>query len=73
MDYALVASTGTAISKMPVPVCAILPSTMLALGLVKSSKSPKSVASEMKPAVVSKEALRNGEGELAMPVRLKGL
>jgi hypothetical protein len=64
---------GTAIWKMPVPVFAGLPITTLALGLVKSSKSPKRVASDKKPAVVSKDAFRKGDGEFAMPVRLKGL
>lgn len=43
------------------------------LGLDRSSKSPKSVASDRKAAVVSNEALRSGEDREEIPVRLNGL
>lgn len=49
------------------------PITTLPEGVVKSSKSPCSVASPRKAAVVSYDALRSGEGFDEMPERLKGL
>jgi hypothetical protein len=60
-------------SNTPVPLLLGAPITKLALGLRKSSKSPCSVASDRKAAVVSKDALRSGEDLEAIPVRLKGL
>lgn len=43
------------------------------LGLERSSKSPKSVASDKNAAVVSNDALSKGEEREEIPVRLKGL
>lgn len=63
---------GARTSKLPVPFALGLPITILAAGLVRSSKSPCSTASERKLTVVSNEALRRGEDLLAMPVRLNG-
>ena len=66
-------STGITTSKTPVPVKFSLPATMFPDGVVRSSKSPCSVASEMKEAVVSYDAFRRGDGFVEMPERLKGL
>lgn len=46
-------STGITMSKAPVPVRLSLPMTMFPDGVVRSSKSPCSVASDKKAAVVS--------------------
>ena len=66
-------STGMTTSKTPVPVRLSLPTTMFPDGVVRSSKSPCRVASEMKDAVVSYDALRRGEGLVEIPDRLNGL
>lgn len=42
-------------------------------GVLKSSKSPYSVASDKKDIVVSYDALSSGEGFVEMPLRLNGL
>lgn len=61
------------ISQAPVPIAEGRPRTILADGDFKSSKSPCNVASEMKLAVVSKDALRRGELLVEIPFRLNGL
>lgn len=60
-------------SKTPVPLLLGAPMTMLAEGLRRSSKSPWSVASDKKAAVVSKDAFSSGDDFVAIPVRLNGL
>lgn len=65
--------TGITISKAPVPIVEGRPRTILPEGDFKSSKSPCNVASEMKDAVVSNDALRSGELLVEMPFRLNGL
>lgn len=60
-------------SKTPVPVRLSLPATMFPDGVVRSSKSPWSVASDRNDAVVSYDAFSKGEGLVEMPDRLKGL
>lgn len=66
-------STGMTTSKTPVPVRFSLPATMFPDGVVRSSKSPCRVASEINEAVVSYDALRSGDGLVEIPDRLKGL
>jgi hypothetical protein len=61
------------ISNAPVPVELGLPTTMFPEGDVRLSKSPYSVASEMKEPVVSNDAFSNGEELVEIPFRLKGL
>jgi hypothetical protein len=63
----------TAILKIPVPLCVGRPSTIFPDGLVRSSKSPCSVASDKNAAVVSNDALSSGELCVEMPRRLNGL
>ena len=54
-------STGIITSNTPVPVKLSLPATMFPDGVVKSSKSPCRVASDMNEAVVSYDALESIE------------
>lgn len=64
---------GARMSKAPVPLALGLPITILAAGLVRSSKSPWRVASDRKATVVSNDALSSGEDLAEIPVRLNGL
>lgn len=66
-------TVGMTTSNTPVPVRFNLPITMFPEGVVKSSKSPFSAASDKKAAVVSYEAFSNGDGFVEIPRRLKGL
>jgi hypothetical protein len=61
------------ISNAPVPVELGLPTTIFPEGDVRLSKSPYSVASEMKEPVVSNDAFSSGEELVEIPFRLKGL
>ena len=65
--------TGITTSNTPVPVKFSLPTTMFPDGVLRSSKSPCRVASEMKVAVVSYDAFKSCEGLVEIPDRLKGL
>lgn len=58
---ALPASPPTMMSKLPLPTFDSFPSTILELGLVRSSKSPSMTASFRKLHVVSKLILRKGD------------
>lgn len=60
-------------SNTPVPVRFRRPITMFPEGVVRSSKSPCKVASDRNAAVVSYDALSNGDGLEESPLRLKGL
>jgi hypothetical protein len=60
-------------SNAPVPIALGRPRTMLPDGVVSSSKSPCSAASEMNAAVVSYDALRSGDECVEIPFRLNGL
>jgi hypothetical protein len=60
-------------SNAPVPVVLGRPRTMLPDGVVSSSKSPCSAASDKKLAVVSYDAFSSGDECVAMPLRLNGL
>lgn len=71
--YAGMISVRVTTSNTPVPHIDGLPITILPDGDVRSSKSPCSVASERKAAVVSYEAFSNGELFVEMPLRLNGL
>lgn len=67
------ASVAITTSNTPVPVRLGRPSTMHPDGVRRSSKSPNSVASERKAAVVSYDAFRSGDGFIEIPLRLNGL
>lgn len=71
--YDIYTTTMDRTSNVPVPTLLGVPITKLALGLLKSSKSPCSVASDKNAAVVSNDALSSGDDLLAIPVRLNGL
>jgi hypothetical protein len=60
-------------SNTPVPVKFNRPATIFPDGVVRSSKSPCNVASDRKDAVVSYDALSNGDGLVDIPDRLNGL
>lgn len=67
------AAMGITTSNTPVPVKIGRPTTMLLDGVVRSSKSPCSVASDKNAVVVSYEAFRSGDGLVESPFLLKGL
>ena len=71
--YGVLLSVSITTSNAPVPVALGLPRIILPEGVVRSSKSPNSVASEINAAVVSKEALSKGDEFVEIPLRLKGL
>jgi hypothetical protein len=60
-------------SNTPVPLLGTFPSTMLAEGVPRSSKSPNRAASATNAEVVSNDALRNGDELFDRPVLLNGL
>ena len=66
-------STGITTSNTPVPHRIGRPNTKFPDGVLRSSKSPYSVASERNAPVVSNEAFNRGDGCTLIPLRLNGL